>query len=71
MANTNYTDKQIQDAVDALNRGEALPDGSAFNPAAFARGEPILRKMTPEERRDAGLPPATAKADDADDKKGA
>lgn len=60
MANTEYTDKQLADHLEQFQKDGTLPDGSLFNPAAFARGEPVLRKMTSEERRDAGLPPATA-----------
>lgn len=70
MAGTEYTEKQLADHMAAFNRGEGLPDGSLFDPAAFARGGVVLRKMTPEERRDHGLPPASDAKDANEQKEG-
>lgn len=70
MPASDYTDKQMADHLEQFAKDGTLPDGSAFRPAAFARGEPILRKLTTEERRDAGLPAASAEKTPADDAKG-
>lgn len=59
MAGTDYTEKQLADHMAQFAKDGSLPDGSIYDPAAFARGGTTLRKMTAEERIEMGLPPAT------------
>jgi hypothetical protein len=54
MAGTDYTDKQLAEHMAQFEKDGTLPENSVFNPAGFARGEPILRKMTPDEIKAAG-----------------
>lgn len=61
---TDYTDKQIAEFERLREAGDPFPDGVLYSPAAFARGESVYRKMTAEDRRNLGLPPASAKAAD-------
>jgi hypothetical protein len=65
MAGTDYTDKQIAEHMAQFEKDGTLPENSVFNPAGFARGEPILRKMTPDEIKEHGV---TAKPDEKEDK---
>ena len=53
MAGTDYTDKQIAEHMATYRRTRAFPENSVFDPVAESRGEPILRKMTADERKNA------------------
>lgn len=66
MAATDYTDAQLKAHMERFQLDGVLPENSIFNPAAEARGEPILRKMTTEEMTNAGVKPAAPAKDKED-----
>jgi hypothetical protein len=66
MAGTDYTDKQLAEHMAQFEKDGTLPENSVFNPAGFARGEPILRKMTPDEIKAAGGTDAPAKDEEGE-----
>ena len=53
MAGTDYTDKQIAEHMATYRKTRAFPENTVFDPVAESRGEPILRKMTADERKKA------------------
>lgn len=67
MAGTDYTEKQLAEHLARIGNEGVFPENSVYNPAAFARGEPVLRKMTPEEIKAEGI---VVKAETPDAKEG-
>lgn len=55
MPATDYTDKQLEEHTERFKKDGTLPENSIFDPAAHVRGEPVFRKMTPEELKAAGV----------------
>ena len=63
MANT---DKHLAEQMDLIGRRGDFPENSVFDPSAEARGEPIIRKLTAQERKDAPVAETPDKADKAE-----